>query len=163
MFPTRILTVAALAGIVGCSGGGSSPGGGPPAAPTPPSSSNTATPTTVPATAGPGPATPTPAGQALTVTTASLSFTSSAAQTFLATEPGYAGALSVTSAAPTSCTGIATFSPAMATGQSAPITVMPIAAGLCIIVVADASGQRASVSIMVTTTAGTISSVGRSI
>lgn len=81
---------------------------------------------------------------------------------FKATETGYGGAFNASSVAPTSCTGIATFSPATANGPTASIAVTPVAAGMCTIVVTDTIGQRATVSISVTTTTGTISSVGRS-
>ncbi len=138
------------------------PTAGPTATPTPaptatPTPAPTATPTPAP-TATPTPvptATPTPTPAPLTLSTATVSLTSPGQSApFTVGEAGYSGALSATSGGATSCSGIATFSPAAGSGPSTTFTVTAVAAGQCTIVVSDSHGQSVSETVYVTTTTG---------
>ncbi|MBV9407856.1 MAG: hypothetical protein JO164_03475, partial [Candidatus Eremiobacteraeota bacterium] len=105
--------------------------------------------------------TPTPTPAALGVTPSTLSFTTAgSAQPFTANENAYAGTLTAANGSP-SCAGIATVSPATATGPSGAFTVTAVAAGQCQLTVKDTNGQTATVTVYVTTTGGTISSKHR--
>src|SRR5581483_4858453 len=179
-----LATVACACVIVGCGGGGggSVPGNPRPqsgegnaiapavATPTPtptatpkptatPTPKPTATPTPKP-TATPTP-TPTPKPTAtpgpLGVSTSTVQFTAAGqTQFFTATEPGFQGNFGASSLSGHSCTGIATFSPTSMPGPDATFTVTSVAAGTCVIVITDASGQKAEVTVFVTTTTGSI-------
>ena len=143
-----IAVVATATVIAGCGGGGTTT--------TTPAVSATATPTPAPT------ATPTPAPNVLSANPNPLNFTSlSGTGMFTTTEALYTGAFTATSTGATSCTGIATFSPASGAGPNQAFTVTPVAAGTCTITVTDASGQKVNESVVVTTTTGTISSHGR--
>jgi hypothetical protein len=83
----------------------------------------------------------------LGLTGSSATLTSAGATSgFTASESGYTGALTATSA---NCAGVATFSPASGTGPSAVFTVTAVANGTCQITVKDASGQAAVFNITV--------------
>jgi len=90
---------------------------------------------------------------ALTVAPASLQFTSiGSTLTVTATESGYSGSF----ASSNSCAGIATITPANASGPTATFTVMSVATGGCSISVTDGNGQQAAVTISVTSSSATI-------
>jgi hypothetical protein len=63
------------------------------------------------------------------------------------TETGYTGSFGETN----TCSNIATVSPSVAQGPTAPFTVTGVAAGSCQATFADASSQQAIVNITVTT------------
>jgi hypothetical protein len=97
--------------------------------------------------------TPTPAVPILTPSAGSVSFTTAGAISgFTVTENGYAGALTATS----NCAGIATFTPSSGTGPTASFSVTSVAAGTCQITVKDASNNATAVTVVVTTTTGTV-------
>lgn len=85
---------------------------------------------------------------AMKLSSSALAFTATGAanaQTVTATQVDYSGAFT---ASGTSCSGIATISPASGTS----FTVTPVGAGTCAFTIAGASGASATLSIGVTTT-----------
>jgi hypothetical protein len=92
----------------------------------------------------------------LTVTPSSLTLNGSASGQFTAGETGYTGPFTIGTCTQSSQT-IATASPTTANGPSAVITVTPVKAGSCTIVVSDNHGQTASVSVTVSTSTLSIS------
>lgn len=80
--------------------------------------------------------------------------------TFTVTENGYSGTLTASNGSP-SCSGIATFTPASATGPTATFTITAVAAGICQIKVADTNSQTVAASVTVTTTTGNVTSKRR--
>lgn len=156
---TALAGLIAAAFVAGCDGSNTTvapftPSATPtPAATATPTPAPTATPTPAP-TATPTAAPPTPAP--LSLSTASVSLTAAGqSATFSVSESGYGGALTAANGTP-SCSGIATFSPAGASGPSATFTVTAVAAGQCTIVVSDTHGQSISETVYVTTTTGTV-------
>jgi hypothetical protein len=161
--PTPVASVTPTAVPTATAGPTATPTAGPTATPTAaptatPTAAPTATPTPAPtATPTPAPtATPTPAPLTLSAATVSLTSPGQNAP-FTVSEAGYSGALSATSGGTSSCSGIATFSPASGSGPSATFTVTAVAAGQCTIVVSDSHGQSVSETVYVTTTTGTAS------
>jgi hypothetical protein len=122
--------------------------------------STLATPTPAP-TPTPTP-TATPIPGPIGVSTNSLAFTTAGASVqFTVTENSYNGPLTATSSGASSCSGIATFSPASGNGPAQAFTVTSVAAGTCTIVVADNHGGSVGVAVTVTTTSGTINAKTR--
>ncbi len=149
-----LAVVLAAAFITGCTEGGTSN-----PAPVVNVSVPTPLPTAVP-TATPVP-TPVPPA-ALTAPGGSSVAMTRAGQTgtFTVTENGYAGTLTASNGSP-SCSGIATFAPASATGPTATFTITAVAAGICQIKVQDTNSQTVAASVTVTTTSGNVSSKQR--
>jgi hypothetical protein len=164
------LAVIALA--VGCGGGGSTSSAPPvptgtatptpsptptpatTATPTPsptPTPKTTATPTPTPTatpTATPTP-TPTPTPGILTVSTSSLSFGAvGSTLTFTVSETNYAGSFTATIDTPTI---------AKIAANGTTFTVTANAVGTATIIVKDVNGQRATITVTVTATGGTLS------
>jgi len=84
----------------------------------------------------------------VTLSSSSLAFTAtgaSDAQSVTVTQVNYSGAFTPST---TNCTGIATISPASGTSFS----VTPVAAGSCTFTIAGGGGQRATLTVGVTTT-----------
>jgi hypothetical protein len=92
----------------------------------------------------------------LHVSVTSLEYGSLAPQTIQVTESGYQGALSVTSAGATSCTGIVSVAPPSASGPSASFAVTPSAPGQCALAVSDSNGNVSQVPVSVTLTGVTL-------
>lgn len=90
-------------------------------------------------------ATPTPPPGALSASPASLTFSSSAMQSVTAKESNYTGAFS----AKTDDDTVATVSPASAKGPNATFSVTPVGGGTTSIVISDARGNMAPVSVTV--------------
>jgi hypothetical protein len=153
--PIHALTAAILALVMSACGPGnvtavSAPAPGATAAP---GALATATPAPIP-TATPTPTPPSGGAAPLSVNVASASIIGAGnSATFTAAESGYTGVLSATG---TACGGIATFTPASATGPNATFAVVAVGAGSCQIVVKDSTGQSVTETIFVTTTTGTI-------
>jgi hypothetical protein len=126
-----LLGIGAIVAAAGGHGGG---GNSSPGQPPPPPSSPTPTPT------------PTPTPGALTVGPGSLTFAlDGSAQTFGASEANYSGPINAVS----KDTGIATVTPASASGPSAQFTVSPIGVGSTTITVTDNHGGQQNVSVTV--------------
>jgi hypothetical protein len=151
---SRVALAALLfsTGSVLASCGGSAATFGALAAPTP---AATSTPTPSPSQSpspSPSPAA-TPAG-AIVLSPSSLAFVaagSANAQTFAASETGYSGAFTESD----TCPSIATIAQTSAT-----FTVTPVAAGSCIVTVADSHQQKSTVTISVTTSGAVIQAKG---
>jgi hypothetical protein len=92
----------------------------------------------------------------LTVTPPTLTLNGSTPGHFTAAETGYTGPFTIGTCTQSSQT-IATASPTTANGPSAVITVTPVKAGSCTIVVSDNHGKTASVSVTVSTSTLSIS------
>jgi hypothetical protein len=80
--------------------------------------------------------------------------------TFSVSENGYSGTFTASNGSP-SCSGIATFTPATATGPTATFTITALAAGICQIKVQDTNSQTVAATVTVTTTTGNVSSKRR--
>jgi hypothetical protein len=136
-FVTFVHTFAGCALVCGCGGGG---GGGSPSQLVAPPPSPTPSPAPAP-------------GGALTLSQSSLAFdVAGASATITASEPGYAGTLAADA---TGCANVAAVSPS-ATTAPATFTVTAQGGGACTIAFTDVHGQRATVSVGVTVTQGSI-------
>ena len=141
------LLVAAV--FTGCSGSGGTANTVAPAPTASPTPVVTASPTPV-VTASPGPGTISLAPNPLNFATTGAA----AAQTFTASETGFSGTYSATTAAAGtagSCSGIATISP---TSGSGTFTVTPVAAGGCVFTVSDGTHTAPETINITTTTVG---------
>jgi hypothetical protein len=91
---------------------------------------------------------PTPAPGTVALTTGTMAFVATGAaadQSTTASQPNYSGTFA---ASGTSCTGIATISPAAGTT----FTVTPVAAGSCTFTITGGDGKSAALAVGVTTT-----------
>ena len=133
-----MLVIAAVV-LAGCGGGGGTGTAPPPTAP----SAHVLT-------LSPYFSTPPPSG--VGVGSIDFQFTvAGAAASFEALESGYTGAFTVSG-----CSGVATVSPASATGPIGLFTITAVAAGTCAFTVKDTGSHSAFVSVTVTTTSGGI-------
>ena len=115
--PGALIAVAALLAATGCTSGG-----------------------TV------APLAPPPVAAPLLASATTLTFIaagSAHAQTFTVTEAGYAGTFTEVD----TCAGVASVSPATATGPSAIFTVTPSASGSCSVTIKDGGGQTAGIAV----------------
>jgi hypothetical protein len=97
---------------------------------------------------------PTSPPNALVMSLGSVSFTvPGQVANFTASESGYTGTLTQTN----NCAGIATVSPASATGPSGGFTVTAVAAGTCQVTIKDSNNQSGTLGVTVTTTSVTAS------
>src|SRR5579863_7370698 len=123
-------------------------------------------PTSAPATATPGPSptpvpSPTPQGALFVQSSGGptssivINFTTTGtSQLFTALETGYTKAFGIANTCGTG--NVATLAPASGNGPSALFTLTSQNAGTCSVVISDVFGQTANVSVIVTTTTGSI-------
>jgi hypothetical protein len=135
-FVTFVLMFAGCAFACGCGGGG----GGSPAQLAPPPPAPTATPTA-------------PPGGALTLSRTTAAFTlTGETLTIAATESGYTGTVTPDASA---CANVASVTPSSASAPAA-FTLTALGSGACTVSFTDRFGQRATVSVGVTITQGSI-------